>query len=113
MARVLLIAADPELRRSLQFAFEAEGYAVSWRTRLGSDVRPQDFDCTVIDDDGLGVDKAAAVAFFETFTPVVLLADTVPHSLSPWAFLTVEKPMLGAALARAVQQAVATRRITT
>ena len=98
MDRVLVIAADPDLRRSLQFALEAEGYLVTWRADLAGGDLPGSFHCTVIDHHCVGDDHLAAVAFCRRFQPVVLLANAVPHTLTPWVFRTVEKPMLGPAL---------------
>jgi DNA-binding response OmpR family regulator len=69
MDRVLVIAADPDLRRSLQFALEAEGYLVTWRADLSGDDQPGSFDCTVIDHHCVGDDHLRAVAFCRRFRP--------------------------------------------
>jgi CheY-like chemotaxis protein len=105
MKRVLVIAADADLRRSVQFALEAEGYVVTCRASLAAHELPQDFDCTVVDHHVLGSEQRAA-AFFQAFSPVILLANTAPHPLSPWATRTLLKPMLGPALSAAIRDAL-------
>lgn len=107
MQRVLIIAADADLRRSLQFALEAEGYKVTCRASIGAHELPRDYDCTVIDHHVLGKDRELAAGYITTFAPVVLLANTSQHALSPWAFRTLMKPLLGPALSIAISDAVA------
>jgi hypothetical protein len=109
MKRVLIIAADADLRRSVQFALEAEGYIVTCRVSLAAHERPQDFDCTVVDHHVLGSEHRAARAFFQSFSPVILLANAAPHPLSPWARQTLLKPMLGPALSAAIRGALESR----
>lgn len=113
MARLLVIAADAELRRSLQFALEAEGYVVTCRASIGARELPADYDCTVVDHHVVGADQRMAKAFFEAFAPVILLANAPVHALSTFAFRTVQKPQLGPALSAAIQEAVAHRAATT
>lgn len=112
MHRVLVIAPDFDLRRSLQFALEAEGYDVTWRASIAATAMPYHFDCTVVDHHALGNDKAAALAFLEAFRPAILLANT-PHELSAAAFRTVLKPHLGPALTFAIREAIETRAVPT
>lgn len=109
MHRILVIAAELDLRRSLQFALEAEGYSVTWAADIEGEDPPGAFDCTVVDHHCVGNDHLAAVAFCQAFRPVVLLANSVPHTLSPWVFRTVEKPMLGPALTTAIREAIEER----
>jgi hypothetical protein len=110
MYRLLVVAPDLDLRRSVQFALEAEGYAVTWRASIGATEMPYDFDCTVVDHHALGNDAAAARAFLVAFEPVILLAN-VPHELSNSAFQTVLKPHLGAALTNAIRDALEARAV--
>jgi CheY-like chemotaxis protein len=113
MRRVLVIAPDLDLRRSLQFALEAEGYAVTWRTSIAAMAAlPRDFDCTVIDHHALGNDKSVAQAFLRAFEPSILLANK-PHELSADVFRTILKPQLGAALTGAIREAIQTRKAPT
>ncbi|MEO6013686.1 MAG: hypothetical protein ABIQ30_08910 [Devosia sp.] len=108
MYRILVVAPDLDLRRSLQFALEAEGYAVTWRASIGATEMPFDFDCTVLDHHALGNNKAAAGAFLQAFRPVILLANA-QHDLSASAFRTVLKPHLGLALTNAIRDALVAR----
>jgi hypothetical protein len=111
MPNILVIARDPDLRQSLQFALEAEGYAVTWRPGIGAPGQLHHFDCTVVDHHALGDDWAATLAFCVLNRPVVLLANSLVHPLSPNVFRTVLKPMLGAALSEAIRDALATQTI--
>jgi CheY-like chemotaxis protein len=112
MHRVLVVAPDLDLRRSLQFALEAEGYAVTCRANIAAAAElPHDFDCTVVDHHALGNDKTAAQAFLGAFEPSILLANK-PHELSDAAFMTILKPQLGAALTGAIREAMETRMAT-
>jgi len=113
MTRLLVIAADADLRRSLQFALEAEGFAVTCRTGIGAHEIPAHFDCTVVDHHVAGPDRRTAAAFFDAFAPVILLANTTEHPLSPFAYRTLQKPQLGPALSAAIHAAVAQRATTT
>lgn len=113
MPKLLVIAADADLRRSLQFALEAEGFTVICRASIGAREIPADYDCTVVDHHVVGSDMKAAGAFFEAFSPVILLANTAEHALSPFAFCTLQKPHLGPALSAAIHEAMAQRAATT
>jgi CheY-like chemotaxis protein len=113
MHRVLVIAPDLDLRRSLQFALEAEGHTVTWRTSIAPmTVLPRDFDCTVVDHHALGNDKSVAQTFLRAFEPAILLANK-PHELSADAFRTILKPHLGATVTLAIREAMETRKTTT
>ncbi len=112
MHRILVIAPDLDLRRSLQFALEAEGYAVTWRASIAAIELPHDYDCAVVDHHALGNDKWAAEKFLRAFHPSILLANK-PHDLSAAAFRTILKPHLGAALMTAIREAIETREATT
>jgi hypothetical protein len=113
MSRILVIAADSDLRRSLDFALTAEGHDVTCRASTGAQVLPNAFDCTVLDHHAVGPDLATARTFCRAFAPVILLANLEGHVLSPWAFRTVLKPQLGLALMEAIQEAVGLRGATT
>ena len=112
MHRILIVAPDFDLRRSLQFALEAEGYAVTWRAGIVESEMPHDFDCTVVDHHALGNDRTVAEAFLKAFEPSILLANN-PHALSAAAFRTILKPHLGPALTAAIREAIETRKVTT
>ena len=103
---ILVLAPDSELRRSLQFALEAEGFDVTWRMSISARPMPGEYDCTIIDDHALGADSAAGQRLVRAFAPVVLLANKL-NALSPLAFRTILKPHLGAPMIQAVRDAIA------
>jgi hypothetical protein len=111
MDRILVIAQDADLRRSLQFALEAEGYVVTLGSSIAVRDPPAELACTVIDHHALGGNRAASIAFLQSFEPVILLANMTNHSLSPWAYRTVLKPLLGPALTAAIREVVDARAI--
>src|SRR5689334_16050274 len=92
MSRILVVAPDSDLRRSLEFALVAEGHDVTCRNGIKAPGLPSNYDCTVLDHHVAGPDLVRASEFCQEFRPVVLLANTTPHPLSPWAFRTVLKP---------------------
>lgn len=109
MSRILVVASNTDLLRSLEFALVAEGHAVTSRNNIRAPGSPGSYDCTVLDHHAAGADMARATAFCEDFRPVVLLANEAPHALSPWAFRTVLKPMLGPVLTGAIRDAIDSR----
>lgn len=112
VSRILVIAPDSDLRVSLEFALMAESHQVTCRASIGAPVLPSGYDCTVIDHQAVGPDLSKSAAFCRAFDPVVLLVNVAPHPLSPWAFRTVQKPLLGPALTGAIRDAVAVRAST-
>lgn len=109
MSHVLIVASDPELRRSLAFALGAEGHEVTLQTSIGTVPMRSQFDCTVLDHHAAGKDFAAAVRFCDESAPVILLANVALHPLSEYSFRTVLKPMLGPAVVAAVREALVAR----
>lgn len=112
MSRILVIAADSDLRRSLEFALRADGHEVTCLASTGAHVLPHGFDCTVVDHHAVGKDLKQGAAFCGAFAPVIMLANRETHPLSPHAFRTLQKPTLGPALSAAIHEAVAARTIT-
>jgi DNA-binding NtrC family response regulator len=105
--RLLIVAADSDLRRSLEFALRAEGYEVTSQSNAsGARAVDRPYECTVVDHHAFAGSLEAGVAFCRAFVPVILLANQTQHPLSPWAFRTMLKPLLGAALSDAVRDAV-------
>jgi DNA-binding response OmpR family regulator len=113
MTRILLVAPDSDLRKSVEFALRAEGYEVTSFASIGANERASRYDCTVLDHHAIGLDPAVAARFCDVFAPVVLLANQPIHTLSPVAFRTVQKPLLGAALTDAIRDATGGRSATT
>ena len=106
MPRILVIAEESDLRRSLQFALDAEGYEVTARSTLAPAELALPFDCTIVDHHAADRDAAAAIAFFAAFAPIVLLADERTHPLCAHATRIVLKPLLGPALSAAIREAI-------
>lgn len=105
---ILVIAADSDLRRSLEFALEADGYIVTaWSklyiTMLTSDLA---FDCTVLDHGALTVPPGEVIEFCIRARPIVLLSNSEIFWLSEWIAGSVEKPTPGGALSAAIQSAM-------
>jgi CheY-like chemotaxis protein len=110
LPNLLIVAPSPDLRQSLTFAFESEGYEVVAVASLG-DPRPQPdkVDCIVLDHHATDASDADALDFCARYTPIVLLANYAPHKLSSLVFRTVQKPLLGPTLSFAVRVAVSSR----
>lgn len=106
--KVLVVAPDVEFSRSLEFALEAEGYAVTVKPDMEAALLLRDarFDCTVLDQAAAAGPATDVVHFCAMARPVILLSDTSLPWLSNWVTGVVEKPMLGQALATAVRHAV-------
>lgn len=107
MFHVLIVAPDTDLRRSMRFALEVDGYVVSARAQPADvEISPEEVDCVILDhhlaDRGLN----EARGFCHRFQPVVLLANTASHPLAPTVFRTLLKPQLGPTLSAAVSDAV-------
>lgn len=108
--QILVIAPAADLRNSLRFALEAEGYGVTVRESAAGGLPPRpSYDCIVLDHHAADLDPEAARRLAVAFQPVVMLANLTAHPLSSLMFRTVLKPMLGPALAHAVKDAVSTR----
>jgi len=107
-ARLLLVAPDTDLRRSLAFALGAEGFTVALLDRPPAASGPptQVFDCTIVDQNALTGAPSDVVAFCIRAHPVVLLANR-PH---PWLVDSVAEiidlPLAGNAVSAAVQHAM-------
>lgn len=107
--RLLVIAPDSDLRRSLTFALEAEGYAVTALADVDSAqlVGSTHYDCTIVDQAALAGTEAAMRAFCAAAKPVVMLSNTPVGWLPADGVTVVEKPTLGESLSQAVQGALA------
>ncbi|MBK8085741.1 MAG: hypothetical protein IPK28_19025 [Devosia sp.] len=108
VGRLLVIAPDSDLRHSLVFALEAEGFEVTER----ADVPTVDwaeknrFDCTVLDQKAVKGEAFESIAFCITAAPVVLLASRPLRWLTDWVAETVETPVIDNALLVAVRLAI-------
>ena len=107
MAHVLIIAPNGELRRSLQFVLEAEGFVATTRDGFDDPLGfPDDADCVVLDHHAAQAHLPAATDFVQRHAPVILLSNTPAHPLAPHCFRTVTKPFLGPFLLQALWHAI-------
>jgi DNA-binding NtrC family response regulator len=107
--RLLIVAPDADLRLSLQFALEAEGYAVTARANIGETTTQERFDCTILDHRAAIGPTEDIAAFCRRAHPVVLLASEPSHGIGP-VFRLIQKPLLGEPLSAAVRDALMVRR---
>lgn len=106
--RILVVAPDGDLRRSLGFALEAEGYDVTLRADLPdhSWVSRESFDATVLDQRALTGAAYQSIAFCVKAHPVILLA-TNPHPwLVSWVADVIDLPVIDNALATSLRHAI-------
>ncbi len=106
--RILVIAPNSDLRASLAFALEAEGYYVTANEALPdpSWVASQGFDCTVLDQKALTGPEHESIAFCVKARPVVLLAARPFAWLVEWVSQIVEMPAIGNSMSTAVREAI-------
>lgn len=106
--RLLVVASDNDIRQSLVFAFEAEGFEVTAREEPPTMAWMQQrrFDCTVLDQNALDGEAYESIAFCIKAHPVVLMAAR-PHSwLAEWVSQVVVTPSADNALVTAVRLAI-------
>jgi DNA-binding NtrC family response regulator len=105
---ILVVASDAELRRSIEFALEAEGYLVSSHARLSDAAISSAISvaaCVVVDEDSL--QNLVDWGMLSRLTkPTVLLADRSERLPATDAARILFKPLLGNALVETVHDAV-------
>jgi DNA-binding NtrC family response regulator len=106
--RILVIAPEADLRRSLEFALEAEGYLVDSQSSIdATETGPAGpYDCTVLDERAVTLAASDILAFCMRAGPVVLLSNFPIAWLSGKIAGRVEKPTLGRELSVAVMAAM-------
>ena len=104
--RVLIIAPSIDLRKSLVFALEAEGYVVTSLAVLPSEDVAGSYDCVVIDHKAATGSREAVLDFIVKARRVVLLAGTPQPWLISHVTAVVPTPLRGDALGQAVRLAV-------
>ena len=106
--RLLVVAPDADLRGSLVFALEAEGFEVTARADLPamSWMTQRRFDCTVLDQKALTGQNYESIAFCIKAHPVVLLAGRPHPWLVEWVAQTVVTPAADDAMITAVNFAI-------
>lgn len=109
---VVVVVPDPELRRSIEFALEAEGFGIESHDRLVAALaspRIGDAACAVIDEAAIGGRKGKDAPALERIAPpVVLLVDqlrAVPQA--PAGIRVLTKPLLGRMLVETVLAVIA------
>ena len=106
--RLLVVAPDPDLRGSLVFAFEAEGFEVTARDALPTMdwLSENRFGCCVLDQKALTGQAYESIAFCIKAHPVVLFAAR-PHAwLTEWVSQVVVTPTADDGLTTAVRLAL-------
>ena len=104
--RLLLVAPDADLRRSLAFALEVEGFSITVRDQPPSRawLQANRFACTVVDQKALAGEPYEAIAFCIKAHPVVLL--TSKSLLVEWVAEIVDLPLSENAVTTAIRQAM-------
>lgn len=106
--RILVVEPNGDVRQSLGFALEAEGYEVTLKADLPdhSWVTTEAFDATVLDQKALTGADYTSVAFCVKAYPVVLLATNPYPWLVGWVSDIVELPVIGNALSTSLRKAM-------
>lgn len=107
--RLLIVAPDVDLRRSLEFLLEAEGHVVVSCAGIAG-VDTSNFDCTILDHRAILAPHGEMMAFCRKARPVILLAGSPLTWLTEEIFRVVQKPLLGQPLIAAVDEALRSRR---
>ena len=104
--RILVIAPNSDLRRSMAFALEVEGYVVTTHAAIPGSDASRGYDCVVLDHKAAAGAREATLQFCRSSWPVLLLAGTPQRWLSDEVFDVVQTPLSGDALLQAVRSAV-------
>lgn len=105
--KILTIAANPDLRRSVAFALRAEGHTVTSREAIVAVDEGRGYDCVVLDHRVARImPRDLLIEFFSLSPNIVLLAGQPDPGLASRAFRVVETPQLGGNLSAAVAAAV-------
>jgi CheY-like chemotaxis protein len=107
---ILVVVPDDDLRRSIIFALESEGFALSVASQLPalSDY-PQlsAVDCIVVDENAIDVRGGGWERLGSLGRPAILLIDALRDIPPEFAQTAVMKPLLGSCLVDAVTNSVA------
>lgn len=104
VGRILLVAHDDDLRRSLTFALAAYGYTVVAERQWPSEGEADAFDCVVLDEKALSALPAITSAVKR---PVLLLAYSQAAKSNALVAGTIAMPLKGEAVIQAVAAAIA------
>ena len=104
---IMVIAPNYDLRRSLAFALEAEGYVVTSHETIPGPEASRGYDCVVLDHKvAASASREAVLAFCTKARGLILLAGMPQPWLAHVAFRVVQTPVMGEALFSAVRGAV-------
>jgi DNA-binding response OmpR family regulator len=106
MPRVLIVAPDMDLRRSLEFLLEADGYAVVSCASVGAARNLGRFDCAILDHQAIAPPHEDVLEFCREARPLILLSGSAHPWLAEGVFQVVQKPLLGKPLLAAVEDAL-------
>lgn len=101
--RLLVIARDEDLRRSLAFSLAAHGYVVETRGSASGPWPDGPIDCTIVDEDVVQSLGSLETAFYRERAPVVLLHYNNP---SIEATRCLRKPLRGDDVVQATEVAI-------
>ncbi len=106
--RLLLVTAETDLRQSLAFALEADGFDVTIRETPPARqwLVANRFDCTIVDQKAFRGADYEAIAFCIKAHPVVLMAERPHPWLTEWVSATLDLPLRGNEVATAVRHAM-------
>ena len=106
--RLLVVAPDNDIRESLVFSLEADGFEITARDQLPSLawMQRRRFDCTVLDQSALEGQAYESIAFCIKAHPVVLMAGRPHNWLTEWVSQVVVTPSTDNALATAIRLAI-------
>jgi hypothetical protein len=105
---ILVIAPNPDFRRSLAFTLETEGYSVETEGQIPPHDRLARFGAIVLDHKAFRqapMDRAVHTTCSPV--PVILLASQPEDWLAKKAFRTVPTPLMGSVLSDAIADALA------
>jgi FixJ family two-component response regulator len=112
---VQVVVPDSELRRSIAFALEAEGYAIEQHVQLadaiGASTRPGVV-CTVVDENALAGRSAQGLIPQGAHSPLVLLVDKMRTTAASSGLKVLTKPLLGHLLVETIDELVPSRLIS-
>jgi len=106
--RLLLVAPDTELRRSVAYILEVEGYSLTVRDAPPSRawLQVNRFECTIVDQKAFTGEQYEAIAFCIKAHPVVLLTNKPFPWLVEWVAEVVDLPLAENAMNSAIRHAM-------
>lgn len=113
-ATIIVVAPDRGFRRSLEFALEAEGFAVDGHPFLAVaevSISALATGCAVIDEDAIEDKRLSWDSLRRFSTPIILLVAQSQNLPDLAGICTVEKPVMGNALIEAVRKAITSDRV--